>query len=199
MIERLLLVLLGVLVATNSAELRAQAPAPNPGREFDVVVYGGTSAAVTAAVQVKRMGKSVAIVCPDKHLGGLSSGGLGWTDSGKKEVIGGLAREFYHRIFLEYEKPSAWKWQERSDYGNKGQGNQAIDGKNRTQWIFEPHIAERVFENLVAEHSIPCFETNGWTVKMASQKAKDVFMRSQCSAEKPSAVACFWTRLTKAI
>ena len=55
--------------------------------EYDVVIYGGTSAAVTAAVQVKRMGKSVIIVSPDKHLGGLSSGGLGWTDTGNKSVI----------------------------------------------------------------------------------------------------------------
>lgn len=66
--------------------------------EYDVVVYGGTSAGVIAAVQSKRMGKSAVIVCPDKHLGGLSSGGLGFTDTGNKAVIGGLAREFYHRI-----------------------------------------------------------------------------------------------------
>jgi hypothetical protein len=38
---------------------------------YDVVVYGGTSAGVIAAVQAKRMGRSVVIVCPDKHLGGL--------------------------------------------------------------------------------------------------------------------------------
>ena len=60
--------------------------------EHDVVIYGGTSAAVVAAVQAKRMGKSVVVVSPDRHLGGLSSGGLGWTDSGDKTVIGGLAR-----------------------------------------------------------------------------------------------------------
>ena len=52
------------------------------------------------------MGKSVIIVGPDNHLGGLSSGGLGFTDTGKKETIGGLAREFYHRIWLEYNKPA---------------------------------------------------------------------------------------------
>ena len=59
--------------------------------EYDLVIYGGTSAAVAAAVQAKRMGKSVVIVSPDKHLGGLSSGGLGFTDTGNKSVIGGLA------------------------------------------------------------------------------------------------------------
>ncbi len=121
---------------------------------FDVVVYGGTSAAVTAAVQVQRMGKSVVVVSPDLHLGGLSSGGLGWTDTGDKSVIGGLAREFYHRIWRHYEDPAAWRWQERSEYGNRGQGTPAVDGGQRTMWIFEPHVAEEVFEDLVAEHGI---------------------------------------------
>jgi hypothetical protein len=125
--------------------------------EYDIVVYGGTSAGVTSAVQAKRMGKSVAIVCPDKHLGGLSSGGLGWSDTGKKEVIGGLAREFYHRVYMHYQDPDAWKWQDREEYGNVGQGTPAIDGDARTMWIFEPHVAEKVFEDLIAEHNIPVF------------------------------------------
>jgi hypothetical protein len=120
----------------------------------DVVIYGGTSADVAAAVQVARMGKSVIIVCPDKHLGGLSSGGLGFTDTGNKEVIGGLAREFYHRVYSHYQKPEAWKWQKKEEYGNKGQGTPAIDGENRTMWIFEPHVAEQVFEELINEHNI---------------------------------------------
>jgi hypothetical protein len=64
----------------------------------DVVIYGGTSAAVTAAVQVAKMGLNVMVVSPDKHLGGLSASGLGWTDTGDKSVIGGLARNFYHRL-----------------------------------------------------------------------------------------------------
>ncbi|WP_146518609.1 FAD-dependent oxidoreductase [Stieleria varia] len=122
---------------------------------YDVVIYGGTSAAVTAAVQVKQMGKSVIIVCPDKHLGGLTSGGLGWTDTGNKAVIGGLARDFYHRIYLEYQKPERWPFQSSSEYGNKGQGTEAIDGDNRTMWIFEPRVAEKVFDDYVAEYDIP--------------------------------------------
>lgn len=129
--------------------------------KYDVVIYGGTSAAVTAAVQAKRMGKSVVIVCPDQHLGGLSSGGLGWTDTGNKAVIGGLAREFYHRIWKKYQSPEAWKWQKRENYGDKGQGTPAIDGKQRTMWIFEPHIAEQVFEDFVREYQIPVHR-NEW-------------------------------------
>ena len=121
---------------------------------FDVVVYGGTSAGVIAAVQAKRMGRSVVLVSPYKRLGGLSSGGLGFTDTGNKAVIGGLAREFYHRVFLHYDKSEAWRWQKKSEYGNKGQGTPAVDGAQRTMWIFEPHVAEQIFEELVKEFGI---------------------------------------------
>ena len=96
--------------------------------EADIVVYGGNSAAVIAAVEAVQSGKSVVVVSPDKHLGGLSAGGLGFTDTGNKGVIGGLAREFYHRIYLHYEQDSAWRWQKKEAYGNKGQGTPAIDG-----------------------------------------------------------------------
>lgn len=120
----------------------------------DVIIYGGTSAAISAAVQVTRMGKTVIIVSPDKHLGGLSSSGLGFTDTGNKQVINGIAREFYQRVFRHYEKKEAWKWQDKKDYGNKGQGTPAIDGKDRTMWIFEPHVAEQIFEDFVKENKI---------------------------------------------
>lgn len=123
--------------------------------EHDLVVYGATSGGVIAAVQAKRMGKSVVIVGPDRHLGGLSAGGLGWTDTGNKSVIGGLARDFYHRIWKHYDKPEAWSLQKREEYGNRGQGTAAMDGEQRTMWIFEPRVAERVFEDLIAENAIP--------------------------------------------
>jgi hypothetical protein len=121
---------------------------------YDIVVYGGTSAGVMAAVQARKMGKTVVLVGPDRHLGGLSSSGLGFTDTGNKAVIGGLAREFYHRVWQHYQTPGAWKWQKRDEYGNKGQGTPAVDGEQRTMWIFEPHVAEKVFEDLVKEHGI---------------------------------------------
>ena len=116
--------------------------------QADIVVYGGTSAGVIAAVQAKRMGKSVVIVCPDKHLGGLSSGGLGWTDSGNKQVIGGLGRDFYRRIKRHYDKPDAWKYQKPEQYSRYRPDDDAM-------WVFEPHVAEQVFEDLVRENAIP--------------------------------------------
>jgi len=130
-------------------------------QKADVIIYGGTSAAIMAAVQVKKMGKSVIVVSPDIHLGGLSSGGLGFTDTGNKEVIGGLAREFYHRLYEHYQKTESWKWQAKESYGNKGQGTPAIDGNNRTMWIFEPHAAEQIFEDLVKENQLRVYR-NTW-------------------------------------
>lgn len=123
--------------------------------QYDLVVYGCTSGAITSAVQAKKMGKSVIMVCPEKHLGGLTAGGLGWTDSGNKAVIGGLSREFYHRVWQHYDKAEAWKWQKREEYGNRGQGTEAIDQGARTMWIFEPHAAEGVYEQWVKELNIP--------------------------------------------
>ena len=128
-----------------------------PVFEADVIIYGGTSAAVIAAVEVSQSGKSVLIVSPDTHLGGLTSGGLGYTDTGDKSVIGGLAREFYHKVWLHYNDSAAWVWQKHSEYGNKGQGTVAMDGENRTMWIFEPHVAEQVFEDFVKENNLTIY------------------------------------------
>jgi succinate dehydrogenase/fumarate reductase flavoprotein subunit len=65
---------------------------------FDVVVYGGTAGGVIAAVSAAREGLHTALLEPTAHVGGMVSGGLGWTDYGKKEVIGGYAYEFYYRV-----------------------------------------------------------------------------------------------------
>lgn len=121
---------------------------------YDVVVYGGTSSALIAAVQVVEMGKSVVVVSPDNHLGGLTSGGLGFTDTGNKAVIGGLSRDFYHRVWKQYNREQAWRWQSREAFGNRGQGVPAMDGEYRTMWVFEPHVAEQVFEEIVDEFAI---------------------------------------------
>ena len=148
----------GLLVVSATASASPpNSPRRAAVRQADVIVYGGTSAAVMAAVQVRRMGKSVIIVSPDKHLGGLSSGGLGFTDTGNKEVIGGLSREFYQRLYAHYQKDASWNWQKQAEYGNKGQGTPALDGASRTMWIFEPHAAEQVFEDFVTENKLTVY------------------------------------------
>jgi hypothetical protein len=136
-------------------------PAFAATRDADLIVYGCTSGGITAAVQARRMGKSVIMVCPEKHLGGLTAGGLGWTDSGNKDVIGGLSREFYQRVWQHYQNPKSWRWQKREEYGNKGQGTSAINQSAQTMWIFEPHAAEQVYEEWVKQEKVAIVR-NAW-------------------------------------
>ncbi len=138
----------------------------------NVIIYGGTSAAVIAAVEVVKSGKKAIIVSPDTHLGGLSSGGLGYTDTGNKATIGGLSREFYHRVWLHYNDSNSWKWEKHEEYGNKGQGTPAMDGENRTMWIFEPHVAEKVFEDFISEYDIPVYRDE-WLNRESGVVTKD--------------------------
>jgi hypothetical protein len=166
------LLLIGTLLAST---LPAAAT-----RSADLVIYGCTSGAMTAAVQVKRMKKSVIVVCPEKHLGGLTAGGLGWTDSGNKAVVGGLSREFYQRVYQHYIKPEAWKWQKREEYGNKGQGTEALDSSGKTMWIFEPHVAEQVYENWIKQEKIPVYR-DSWLdrakgVKKSGERIESITM-----------------------
>ncbi|MCC6354157.1 MAG: FAD-dependent oxidoreductase [Verrucomicrobiae bacterium] len=66
--------------------------------DFDIVIYGASPAAVSAACQAKKMGKSVGIFVFRRHVGGMSSAGLSDVDYGKKEAIGGMAK----KVFLDF-------------------------------------------------------------------------------------------------
>ncbi|MHA3772677.1 FAD-dependent oxidoreductase [Verrucomicrobiota bacterium sgz303538] len=129
-------------------------PARADVTETDICVYGGTSGGVIAAVQAVRMGKSVVLISPTVHLGGMTSGGLGWTDLGTSGILGGLSREFYHRAWLYYQDASAWNWQARSQFGNAGQGGPALNDTTQTASVFEPKVAEQIFEGLITEHNV---------------------------------------------
>lgn len=103
--------------------------------EADVCIYGGTSAGVIAAYAVQKLGKKAILMEPGYSLGGMSSGGLGYTDIGNKFAITGLARDFYRRVGDHYGKFE--------------------------QWIFEPHVAEKIFNDYVQQ--------GGYTVKFNSR------------------------------
>jgi arylsulfatase A-like enzyme len=125
-------------------------PAAKPAKA-DVVVYGDTSGGVTAAVQAARMGKSVLLISPTGHLGGLTSSGLGATDLGNPAILGGLAREFYHRVYEHYERDDAWKLEPRQKFQNRGQHGKAIDPATKLACAFEPRVAEALFDALASE------------------------------------------------
>ena len=132
-----------------SGEVLAQSQA-----RYDVCVYGGTSSGVIAAVQAKKMGKSVILISPTKYLGGLSSGGLGFTDMGDERTVGGLSREYFHRIWEYYQKPEAWKFQTKETFRSSGQHGPAFNKELEIGTVFEPHVAERLFDELLAESGV---------------------------------------------
>ena len=113
----------------------------------DVVVYGGTSAGVAAAIQSARMGKTVVLIEPTDHVGGLTTGGLGYTDSGNKAVVGGIAREFYQRVKKYYDDPKAWKYGDRAKYPAYRQDEDAM-------WTFEPGVAEMILKQMLADAKV---------------------------------------------
>ncbi|WP_114750249.1 FAD-dependent oxidoreductase [Pleomorphovibrio marinus] len=78
--------------------------------EVDVCIYGGTAAGVMAAYSAKKMGKSVLLIEPGKYLGGMTTGGLGWTDFGNKEAVSGLALDFYRTVGKYYGKEEEWRF-----------------------------------------------------------------------------------------
>jgi FAD dependent oxidoreductase len=124
----------------------------------EVCVYGGTSGGVIAALAAARQGKRVVLIEPGRHLGGMSSGGLGWTDNGATDTIGGLSREFYERIYRYYSREEAWKHQTRDDYKRWLLQSTRTDGHRieelKAQFLFEPHAAEEVFNDLVREAGV---------------------------------------------
>jgi hypothetical protein len=116
---------------------------------YDLVVYGGTSGGITAAIQAARMGKTAVLIEPTQFLGGLTTGGLGATDIGNKRAIGGMSREFYGRVWQHYQQPSAWTRQTRDEYVNRRGGPNTPDEK--TMWTFEPHVATKIYDDMLRE------------------------------------------------
>jgi len=119
-----------------------------------VLIYGGTPAGVAAAVQAARMGRSVVLVEPGQHLGGMTSGGISTTEIGEgpmlepgKKALGGIAKDFNHRLYLHYAKDDAWVYERRQDY----RGGAQSWNEEKAWWMFEPHVAEGVFNDMMGE------------------------------------------------
>jgi hypothetical protein len=128
---------------------------------FDVVVYGGTAGGVMAAVSAAREGLNTALLEPGDHIGGMVSGGLGWTDYGKKEVIGGYALEFYLRVGRHYQLAA---------YGQE------------IGWIHEPHVAEDILREMLQEAGVQVFERNRLKekdgVRKSGTQVAEIFVES---------------------
>jgi hypothetical protein len=117
---------------------------------YDIVIYGGTSAGVLAAVQASKMGKSVVLIEPSKHLGGMTSNGLGWVDVTKFETIGGLTSKYFKHVWKYYQRDSSWIWEKKYAIENPRGGSD----QDPRMWILEPHIGERIFNAMIAKSKI---------------------------------------------
>ncbi len=119
--------------------------------ETDVVVYGGSAAGVAAACTSTRLGKKTVVAEFGRHIGGLTSGGLGWTDIGNKAAIGGFSRDFYKRLGTHYGKPEAW--------------------------FFEPSVAEKELRALLDESKVPVkFNQRLASVKKDGPRIREITM-----------------------
>ncbi|KAA9036562.1 FAD-dependent oxidoreductase [Ginsengibacter hankyongi] len=132
-------------------------------KAYDVVIYGATSAGVMAAVAAKQNGTSVMLLSPETHIGGLTSNGLGWTDIGNQthqKTIGGLTLNFFHRIHRYYQNAKAWNQETLANYREKVT-NSIYELTDSLMWTFEPHVAEKVFNNFIRENKIT-MKLNQW-------------------------------------
>src|ERR1041385_6015713 len=121
--------------------------------ESDIVVYGGPSGGVAAAVQAARAGKRVVLLEFGMHLGGMTCGGLGQTDIGNKAAIGGISREFYQRVGKHYGKDEAW--------------------------TFEPHVAEDIFFQMVNDAGVTLYLSQRLaTVRKEGARIREITMES---------------------
>lgn len=132
-------------VGAAAATPRAKAGA---AKTADLVVYGCTSAGVTAAVAASDLGKTVTLLCTNDYVGGMTTNGLGWSDTGNHRAIGGMALQFYREIKRWYDQPGAWTASVRPSDATE---NFVNDG---AQWIFEPHVAERIYDGWLQRKGI---------------------------------------------
>jgi hypothetical protein len=141
-------VFLAIVLPYNSSKAQQ-----NLYKRYDICVYGGTSSGVIAAYTAAKSGKSVLLIEPGRHLGGMSSGGLGLTDIGNKYAISGLALDFYRRIGKHYNKFE--------------------------QWVFEPHVAEQLFIEYIKKAQVSVLYENRITaVKKQGNKITSITLEN---------------------
>lgn len=130
-------------------------------RTYDVCVYGGTSAGVVAAYSAAQCGKSVVLIEPTEHIGGMTTGGLGFTDIGNKQVIKGVAKEFYRKVGQHYGRLE--------------------------QWIFEPSVADSIMRSYLRHENITVL-TGRRIVSAAKEGTRIASIVVETSADPHSAM-----------
>jgi len=130
--------------------------ATNKENVFDICVYGESASGVMAAIQAARLGKNVVLISKNQHVGGLATSGLTATDMNRNDMVGGIAREFYQRIYAYYQDPTAWRNQDRDEFFIQSI-RRTYRGKNddrQMQWVYESRIAEKIMLDMLEEAGV---------------------------------------------
>ncbi|GHS91625.1 xanthan lyase [Bacteroidia bacterium] len=124
--------------------------------QYDICVYGESASGVIASIQAARMGKKVVLVSKNNHLGGLVTSGLTATDMNRSDLIGGITKEFYSRLYAYYLNPEAWKNQDRATF-MESTLKRTYTGKNdsrQMQWVYESKVAENIIRDMLKEANV---------------------------------------------
>ncbi|TYR35421.1 FAD-dependent oxidoreductase [Sphingobacterium phlebotomi] len=162
-----LFILLGVTTIYNLNVF-----ANNEETTFDICVYGESASGVIAAVQAARMGKNVVLISKNEHVGGLATSGLTATDMNRNDMVGGLTREFYQRVYDYYLKPDVWKNENRDDFFVRAI-KRTYRGKNddrRMQWVYESKVAERIMLDMLEEAGVQLWTNERLDLKKGVKK-----------------------------
>ena len=138
--------------------------------DCDIVIYGSTPAALSAAVQAKRMGRSAVVVSPETRIGGLTTGGLGQTDIGNKAAFGGLALQFYKDVATYYGNPDHLVVQFPDEKKRKATSAGILKGESK--WTFEPSVALSILEGWEKAHGLD-IRRNEWLDRAKGVEKKD--------------------------
>lgn len=131
----------------------------NQPAKYDVCIYGGTSAGVVAAYSAAQQGLDVILVEPTNHIGGMTTGGLGYTDIGNKQVISGVAKQFYRKVGAHYGRLE--------------------------QWIFEPSVAEGIMRDYIDHKNIDLLD--GYRVRESHKEGTriaEILVENSCKPTK---------------
>ena len=118
---------------------------------YDICIYGESASGVIAAIQGARMGKKVVLISKNNHVGGLVTSGLTATDMNRNDLIGGITKEFYNKIYDYYLQPEVWRNQDRESF-MVSTLKRTYKGKNderQIQWVYESSVAERIMRDML--------------------------------------------------
>lgn len=120
-------------------------------QDCDVLVYGGTPAGIMSAVSASENGQRTILIEPHQRLGGVMTSGLCATDMNSHSRIGGRAKQFFQRVYAQYQRSEAWRCETREHYFSRA-SHRVFTGKHdatQMQWVFEPSVAELLFEEIL--------------------------------------------------